>query len=569
MSLNFSRAVFNRISDHLQELSVCNEENPDCSDIELIQHINIDVINLIKLLEETIQKYRLLKKSAHIVLINSIERAICNWMETYPNEFADIQKKPNEKLSKICCDLFDILDNTIDNKKCKTIIVWPLQIMLLILSPQIIEEIINAEFGAPLSQKNLKKKQFIDCIKKSLLTHGSSSNRHSNEAAAVTCVKLCKSSTYINNLDSNNVIFKLVQNIMSDLITLLFNQCKPFSRSQSTIIQDIDLMIDCFVSCFRIKPHNDDIIKICLNLNSPTIYQFVLISSLYKIITQPRLIWWPKIDILYTRSYELRNMFTDTLNKVTQNYISHTPLRMIQSLTMKGKEQSKYKERGGDDISSYKNLLLWMVKLIHTDPMLMLYNNGKTGHEIQSSTLELINGLVSLVHQPTMNDIANEAMEALLVLHHPDKIKSWNPESPIKTFWDFSSQVLFSISQKLIQHQIINYTDILKWLREILIQRNSFLLQNKDNANIGSQIPICKQAHIKLEVVFFMYLWSIDMEAVLVSLSCFSLLCEEADIRCGSDEVAVTCLLPNYQLYIELAQASTGLTTGKILFYLF
>lgn len=34
----------------LQELSTCNEENPDYSDIELIQHINVDVVRLIKLL---------------------------------------------------------------------------------------------------------------------------------------------------------------------------------------------------------------------------------------------------------------------------------------------------------------------------------------------------------------------------------------------------------------------------------------------------------------------------------------------------------------------------------------
>lgn len=65
-----------------------------------------------------------------------------------------------------------------------------------------------------------------------------------------------------------------------------------------------------------------------------------------------------------------------------------------------------------------------------------LQNQGKAGHEIQSSTLELINGLVSLVHQPTMPDVAQEAMEALLVLHHPEKIEVWNPEAPINTFWD-------------------------------------------------------------------------------------------------------------------------------------
>jgi len=66
------------------------------------------------------------------------------------------------------------------------------------------------------------------------------------------------------------------------------------------------------------------------------------------------------------------------------------------------------------------------------------------------------------------------------------------------------------------------------------------------------------------QVVFFLYLWSIDMEAVLVSMSCFSLLCEEAEIRCGSDEVSVSYMLPNYHIYQELAQASTVLTTGEI-----
>lgn len=38
----------------LQELSSSNEENPDLSDIELIQHINVDTVRLIKLLNGTI-----------------------------------------------------------------------------------------------------------------------------------------------------------------------------------------------------------------------------------------------------------------------------------------------------------------------------------------------------------------------------------------------------------------------------------------------------------------------------------------------------------------------------------
>ncbi|XP_046654760.1 neurofibromin-like isoform X1 [Daphnia pulicaria] len=40
LSLNNFNAVFSRISSRLQELSSSNEENPDLSDIELIQYIN-------------------------------------------------------------------------------------------------------------------------------------------------------------------------------------------------------------------------------------------------------------------------------------------------------------------------------------------------------------------------------------------------------------------------------------------------------------------------------------------------------------------------------------------------
>jgi neurofibromin 1 len=76
----------------------------------------------------------LLKKSAQMVLITSLDKAIWNWMETYPAEFEELQQTPNEELSKNCEMLFDSLDGFADNKKSRAA-VWPLQIVLLILSP--------------------------------------------------------------------------------------------------------------------------------------------------------------------------------------------------------------------------------------------------------------------------------------------------------------------------------------------------------------------------------------------------------------------------------------------------
>ncbi|KAL0809300.1 hypothetical protein ABMA28_011514 [Loxostege sticticalis] len=560
LSLNFFNAVFNRISARLQELASSSEENPDYTDIELIQHINVDILRLIRLLTESIQKFKLLRKSAHIVLVASLEKAIWNWMDTYPQEFAEVQCRPNDELSKCCDTLFDILQDSFSDNKKSRVAMWPLQIMLLVLNPKVLEEIVNADSGAPCSPRHTKKKHFIDSVKRGLSPQNNS--KQMTEAAVVTCVKLCKASTYLNIADSGNVTFVLVKSVINDLKSLLFNPSKSYIRGNLISgYSELDLMTDCFVSLFRIMPHNNDALKVCLNLNTHISYHYVIVNSLLRIIKQPRLPWWPQIELLYPRAAELRAMFTDTLNKATQGYIVHTPLRMI-SLSLKSKEvQSKFNR--SEEMPAYRNLLLCMVKLIHADPMLMLSNPGRSGIEIQSSTTELINGLVSLVHQTGMGEISQEAMDALLALHRPDRVHMWNPDAPENTFWDISSQVLYNISQKLIQRQIGNYREVLRWLRDILTCRNEFLTKHKDYANVGSQVPICKQAHIKLEVVFFMCLWSIDTDVVLVGMSCFALLCQEADIRCGSDEITTQCLLPNYAVFQEIAHTSTVLTTGS------
>lgn len=203
-------------------------------------------------------------------------------MDTYPQEFADVQQQPNEDLSKACEELFDILDTFVVEKKSRAACVWPLQMMLLILSPKVLE-IVNADSGPPDSPRYSKKKQFIENVKRSLRMHGSSSGRQLSEAAAVTCVNLTKAATYIGNIkSSNNVVLTLVQQLMDDLMSLLFNPSKAFSRGQNYNAQDVDLMIDFFVSSFRINPHNNEVFKFCLNVNYPSTYQFVLVSSLYK-----------------------------------------------------------------------------------------------------------------------------------------------------------------------------------------------------------------------------------------------------------------------------------------------
>lgn len=43
---------------------------------------------------------------------------------------------------------------------------------------------------------------------------------------------------------------------------LLFNPAKPFWRGTGSQNADVELMMDCFVSCFRLNPHNNQHFKV-------------------------------------------------------------------------------------------------------------------------------------------------------------------------------------------------------------------------------------------------------------------------------------------------------------------
>ncbi|CAI9610157.1 unnamed protein product, partial [Staurois parvus] len=66
LSCNNFNAVFSRISTRLQELTVCSEDNADVHDIDLIQYINVDCAKLKRLLQETVFKFKSLKKVAQL-----------------------------------------------------------------------------------------------------------------------------------------------------------------------------------------------------------------------------------------------------------------------------------------------------------------------------------------------------------------------------------------------------------------------------------------------------------------------------------------------------------------------
>lgn len=140
--------------------------------------------------------------------------------------------------------LFDLVDNFAESAKRKAA-VWPLQIILLILCPEITHTISKDTVEDSKANKVgdwddkrthaknahidtleltllpvfwLCQKLFLDSLRKALAGQGGS--KQLMESAAIACVKLCKASTYIN-WEDHSTIFLLVQSIVMDLKVII------------------------------------------------------------------------------------------------------------------------------------------------------------------------------------------------------------------------------------------------------------------------------------------------------------------------------------------------------------
>ncbi|KAG8525147.1 Neurofibromin, partial [Galemys pyrenaicus] len=70
----------------------------------------------------------------------STRLAFWNWVENYPDEFTKLYQIPQTDMAECAEKLFNLVDGFAESTKRKAA-VWPLQIILLILCPEIIQDI--------------------------------------------------------------------------------------------------------------------------------------------------------------------------------------------------------------------------------------------------------------------------------------------------------------------------------------------------------------------------------------------------------------------------------------------
>ena len=105
LSVNNFNALFGKVLTRLEDVAADDyqqsggsssgaESNPLVTyDLELIQHINFDMSKLTRLLNEMVLKWRHIRKPLQMLLVSLLKKCIWNWLDIYPDEFRNLQKK--------------------------------------------------------------------------------------------------------------------------------------------------------------------------------------------------------------------------------------------------------------------------------------------------------------------------------------------------------------------------------------------------------------------------------------------------------------------------------------------
>ena len=301
-----------------------------------------------------------MKVQGKLLFAKMMRIAIWKWIESKPGQFGEISATVGRPLSgsELLFDMCNIA--AADNARKKSVL-WPLQTILLALSPDLLVQ-------AFLDDRGLQNRRtgFPHQLKKAL------QSTRTQEIAAICYVDLCKAATFINPREDT-----MLRHIAADVEDALREKVWDFKRASAVetlssslgyTISHQALVTDYFLARLRLNPTNtlSTLLPTLLEEDVPTVFRQAFVNACLGIVTEENsLPWNPKINSMYDSiCAPLRRIFIQTV-KVE---LSATMSRSDTSSATGSK-----KVNGGEKKSQYvATLLQTILRLFRLDPLTAL-----------------------------------------------------------------------------------------------------------------------------------------------------------------------------------------------------
>ncbi|KAF7723612.1 Ras GTPase activating protein ira2 [Apophysomyces ossiformis] len=542
--------VFARIKSWLLYLSKVADENAETADIRLLECCALDQHRLGIVLQELGSAFLHLKRSAQLALGSILRRAIWNWIETYPSQFVALYQGKT-RLEGNPEIFFDICNSTADTTRKKAIL-WPLQTLLLILSP---DTLTSAVVDSYPTKKSVEGGRMLD-------------------VALICYVDICKVAPYIIQLD-----IPPLQLFLNDVVKVLeeklLNTQKPLlpDPNLTTMGIAIDygcLVADCLVAMFRLNPTKvvTDLYVRCIHANAPMLFKLGMVKSSLIIASEDNGMKGnvDKVVVYSSLSGVVRKLFLDHTLYDPGKWETSSQSSMSSSSGNAHRGKRTKKEYSPPNMDGRAELVLNLLRLFTIDPACAVRGSDEDRFEQNRALLHA----VSLCLRDASAAIRELASTCLVKLNANDIIVDWGPpDRMMEAYWKDSSAVAFCIAKQMLDEREDqdDVKQLLHLLRQLLACRRSFLSLYRDLITPQAiEVKERLQASIGLEVAFLVLLCSTDLEICLAAMECFQSVCKEIRETEGFDiQQAPMTIAPNQSVYAELVSLTQGVTGRKSL----
>ncbi|CAO3592087.1 unnamed protein product [Absidia cylindrospora] len=507
------------------------ETNPP--DIRMLEYSCLTRQRLHTVLTELSPYYLHMKRQGKLLYSKMIRRGIWRWIETYPSEYEQVCASDNRLLggSEI---LFDMCSSSADTSKKKAIM-WPLQTILLSLSPDLL---LQAFLDNPASQN--RRTSFLGTLRKSL------KSSRTADIAAMCYVDLCKAATYIQPND-DSVLHHIAADIDGDLREKIWTNINE--TTSSTLGYSIDqqaLTTDYLLTRLRLDTKGTlaTLVPSCLTDHAPIRFKLALVKACLAITEEDNhLPWNPSLEDMY-----------DPLCSILRRLFIHAVGFELRQNSVQQQQQSIHFDRKGNT-----ELVQDILRLYKVNPLLALLNNDQVDENGPMMVC------IANLFQHQDHTIGQCAIDCLSKLHNTSNITRWGPPPTLMSnFWSISSQVIFSLARQMLDEKQNEegVRSLLILLSKLLKSRSEFLRKHTESTHEGVRERL--QASISLEIALLVSLCSPNPDICSDSIRCLGYLCDEAEF--GNDdedpqltEITYICNLP---IYFDLA-SEDGVFLGR------
>ncbi|KAI8064150.1 hypothetical protein BC940DRAFT_357286 [Gongronella butleri] len=583
--------VFPRWKSALIQVSTSvNDDDSEVIELRIITYAALNAQRLAVVLTELQGAFLHCKRNVQSVIAAYLRRGIWNWFEGYSAE-AETLHVENKRMGGNPELLFDMCNSLCTSTRKKAYF-WPLQVMLLLLCPDILTNVTMQTSAMSVP----KKGQFLNSLKQAIL------GDRIAEVAVVCYTDICMVAAKLPR-DEGTAVWSILPDVILDMETWIFDSKKPFAHSAELLNSGVQLddrllltRADAALSEVSDTYARESTIRFYINDDAPLVAKACKLKSgaflsipdasnrssmtgMKSLVAEKTRQLFIKLTKMHCERVSATQSTHDPFPKhmaptSLPGSTSSSPSGHVQAHHHKPFSRNKHFRRISSAIVHTINtpstididhVLVDLLQIIRVQPQTIL--DAGSGANVAGEVYQVILCILKLLKDPA-HALADNAATCLVRLHQPDAIMCWDSSNQyVYTFWKVSSQIIFTLAKQILNFRPdngIGLKQLLNVLKNIVASGVSFLELHMNTLPTQSHIQKWLQTFIGLEVVLLTLLCSWDDYIYGRVTDCIELLCNDICAKLLEEHnVVPLTMVQNRDVYRELLDLRGTISLGR------